>query len=248
MSCVVLDDWCRKNKLNQVDLLYENIYIFFQFILEAWMKFFICNVFVFLATCSFSIGQSDLFTFFEQGKKLTRYEFVRSLIKPGDIGAEIGVCYGKFSYGALLPVQPLKLYLIDPWEYGLRTNVETDPKTPARQKIRDEDYEKVCKLFEPYKNVEIIRLKSEDAVHMFEDNYFDYVYVDGAHTYAAVMLDLNNYFYKIKIGGVLIGDDYAGDWPEVIQAVDNFLKEHRGEYELVAPLGMSRQYALKRLK
>ncbi len=212
-----------------------------------FMKLFLCNIFIFLTICSFSNDLNDLFAIHKQGKQIGREEYVRKLIKPGDIGAEIGVCYGIFSNKVLLPAQPSKLYLIDPWEYGLRTRVENNP-TPEKQKIRDEDYENVCKLFAPYKNVEIIRLKSEDAVSMFEDNYFDYVYVDGAHTYAAVTLDLNNYFYKVKVGGYIIGDDYSRDWSEVIRAVDDFLREHQGEYELVAPLGMSRQYAIKRLK
>ena len=214
---------------------------------EFSMKLCICNFFIFLAVCGFSAEQRELFTLYEQGITFGREDYVRKLIKPGDIGAEIGVCYGIFSYNVLVPKHPSKLYLIDPWEYGLRTKVESNP-TPAKQKIRDQDYENVCKLFAPYKNVEIIRLKSEDAVYMFEDDYFDYVYVDGAHTYAAVTLDLNNYFHKVKIGGYIIGDDYTPDWSEVIQAVNDFLEEHPGEYELAAPLGMSRQYAFKRLK
>ena len=56
--------------------------------------------------------------------RFARAEFVSSLIKPGDVGAEIGVFAGVFAYHVLLPSQPSKLYLIDPWQYGLQADME----------------------------------------------------------------------------------------------------------------------------
>ena len=46
--------------------------------------------------------------------RIARAEYVSSLIKPGDIAAEIGVASGVFAYPVLLQKNPLKLYLIDP--------------------------------------------------------------------------------------------------------------------------------------
>ncbi|MEI8365855.1 MAG: class I SAM-dependent methyltransferase [Parachlamydiaceae bacterium] len=158
--------------------------------------------------------------------RVDRERFILSLIKPGDIGAEIGVSYGVFAYHVLVPAQPSKLYLIDPWEYGLQTDVETDP-TPAKQDFRDREYEGVCKAFAPYPNVEIVRMKSEDAAMLFPDNYFDYVYINGEHSYNAVMRDLTNYFPKVKVGGYILGDDYG--WTGIADAVQDFLKAHRKE-------------------
>lgn len=155
--------------------------------------------------------------------RVQRAEFVSSLIKAGDVGAEIGVCAGVFAYYVLLPSQPSKLYLIDPWQYGLQADVEKDP-TAEKQSHADSLYKKVFNLFSSYPNVEIIRLKSEDAVFMFPDEYFDYVYIDGEHSYKAVMRDLTNYFPKVKIGGYIIGDDYG--WAGIMPAVQDFLKAH----------------------
>ena len=211
------------------------------------MRLFICNVLVFLAIHSFIFSQENLPTPPDDGR-VERAEYVSSLIQPGAIGAEIGVAHGVFAYHVLLQTQPSKLYLIDPWEYGLQADVELNP-TPEKQKNADKVYEYVSKVFAPYKNVEIVRLKSEDAVFLFEDNYFDYVYIDGEHSYAAVTRDLANYFPKIKIGGYLIGDDYG--WTGIAPAVQDFLKKHPEEcLFLVDPYaGQSGgQFAIKRLK
>jgi len=158
--------------------------------------------------------------------RVQRAAYVLSLIKQGDIGAEIGVCQGVFAYYVLLKGNPSKLYLIDPWEYGLQADVELDP-TPEKQSIRDEQYRTVCGYFSPYKNIEIVRQKSEDAVNTFKNDYFDYVYIDGEHSYNAVTRDLDNYWSKIKVGGYIIGDDYG--WTGIMPAVQDFLARHPGE-------------------
>lgn len=180
--------------------------------------------------------------------RIKRAEYVLSLIKPGDVGAEIGVCFGVFAYHVLLKANPSKLYLIDPWEYGLQADMELNP-TAEKQRFRDEQYHTVCGYFSSYENVEIIRLKSEDAVSMFENNYFDYVYIDGEHSYAAVTQDLENYFPKVKVGGHLIGDDYG--WTGIMPAVQDFLKRHQGECHFLEDpyLGNTGgQFAIQRIK
>lgn len=158
--------------------------------------------------------------------RVERAEFVSSLIKPGDVGAEIGVCAGVFAYHVLLPAAPSKLYLIDPWQYGLQADIEIEITT-ENQIQRDAQYYEVSALFNPFENVEIVRAKSEDAVTLFPDHYFDYVYIDGEHSYAAVERDLNNYFPKVKIGGYIIGDDYG--WSGIKEAVQDFLTRHSDE-------------------
>jgi hypothetical protein len=46
----------------------------------------------------------------------------------------------------------------------------------------------------------------------FEDAYFDWVYVDGNHSYDYVMRDLQLCRMKVKPGGIIAGDDYT--WGE----------------------------------
>ena len=47
-------------------------------------------------------------------QRVARAELVSSLVRPGDVGAEIGVQCRVFAYHVLLRRQPSKLYLIDP--------------------------------------------------------------------------------------------------------------------------------------
>ncbi|WP_428559561.1 MAG: class I SAM-dependent methyltransferase [Solidesulfovibrio sp. DCME] len=54
---------------------------------------------------------------------------------------------------------------------------------------------------------------SFEASALFDDSSLDFVYIDGDHTLEAVEQDIKAYLPKLKVGGLLIGDDYAlGGW------------------------------------
>jgi len=74
----------------------------------------------------------------------------------------------------------------------------------------------------------IHRAESAEAADLFDDGYFDWVYIDGNHLYEYVLEDLEKYYPKIKSGGKLMGDDYGdeGWWDNGVQkAVDEFTRE-----------------------
>lgn len=55
----------------------------------------------------------------------------------------------------------------------------------------------------------------------------DCIYIDAAHEYNAVLMDLIAYWPFIKHGGMMFGDDYsASHWPGVVQAVNEFAKQN----------------------
>jgi hypothetical protein len=56
--------------------------------------------------------------------------------------------------------------------------------------------------------IKVYNRKSDDAVTLFNDNFFDFIYIDGLHTYDAVTSDIVNYLPKLKLGHVLAGHDY----------------------------------------
>lgn len=56
--------------------------------------------------------------------------------------------------------------------------------------------------------IKVYNRKSDDAVKLFNDNFFDFIYIDGLHTYDAVTSDIVNYLPKLKPGRVLAGHDY----------------------------------------
>ncbi|NIV98148.1 class I SAM-dependent methyltransferase, partial [Candidatus Saccharibacteria bacterium] len=61
----------------------------------------------------------------------------------------------------------------------------------------------------PYKdNVEFIKKTSMEAVKQFEDYSLDFVYIDAAHDFNNIMLDLIKWVPKVKIGGAVCGHDY----------------------------------------
>ena len=55
----------------------------------------------------------------------------------------------------------------------------------------------------------------------------DWVYIDGDHTHRAVLADLEAFYPKVRIGGIISGDDYAnpGWWHDgVTTAVNEFVR------------------------
>jgi predicted O-methyltransferase YrrM len=44
---------------------------------------------------------------------------------------------------------------------------------------------------------------------LFSDEYFDFIYIDGNHSYDAVKDDLTKWYPKLKKGGLIAGDDYS---------------------------------------
>jgi predicted O-methyltransferase YrrM len=76
------------------------------------------------------------------------------------------------------------------------------------------------KNMKPFKNVEHIRKKSDDAILDLKKQKYDFVYIDGLHTYDQVKKDINNYKDIVKPGGFIGGHDYSGYWLDVVKAVD----------------------------
>lgn len=65
-----------------------------------------------------------------------------------------------------------------------------------------------------------------DAVDMFPDESFDWIYIDANHTYPKIKEDLKAWYLKIKKGGYICGHDYIENYKTygVKKAVDEFIK------------------------
>ena len=143
-------------------------------------------------------------------------------------GAEIGVHEGDFSARILEEVRPTQLHLIDPWEHFPELGDAKYGERASGEEEMDRRFEMVNRRFSEQierGQVQVHRSRSDDAVDLFEDHYFDWVYIDGNHLYEHVLQDLRSYIPKVKPGGMLMGDDYGveGWWDDgVTRAVDEF--------------------------
>ncbi len=136
-------------------------------------------------------------------------------IHPHTVGAEIGVWHGHFSR-VLIQQDLAALHLIDPWYVP-------PEKRWVRVSIYEETPDKLREEFPDLDTLFIHKGYSQDVVHEFHDEYFDWVYVDGDHSYEGASSDLRLYTPKLKPGGLMICDDYSdrGPWGRgVIEAVD----------------------------
>jgi hypothetical protein len=104
------------------------------------------------------------------------------------------------------------------------------------------DFDKVYAYYknrmEPHPNVRSVRNNSDN---FFQNNKtdWDFIYIDGDHTTKQVARDAINAWKLLKSGGILAFDDYrwGQDLPPHLTphpAIDAFLDEHAGEYELLS--------------
>ncbi|MCG8379925.1 MAG: class I SAM-dependent methyltransferase [Proteobacteria bacterium] len=63
--------------------------------------------------------------------------------------------------------------------------------------------------------------KSLDMVNKFNDRSISYIMIDASHKYEDVVDDIKAWFPKMKMGGIISGDDY--DWPDVSRAARDTL-------------------------
>jgi len=136
--------------------------------------------------------------------------------------AEIGVQRGFYSKNILRIIQGSKLWCVDPWTpYPYRTVTE------ARQ---DQYYTETLSRLRPWLDEDravIVRKPSLEAVHDFEDDFFDFVYIDGDHIFDEVMRDLIEWHKKVRVGGMIALHDYCPmRRGGVIFAVDAYTRAH----------------------
>ncbi len=146
------------------------------------------------------------------------------------ICAEIGSWKGDFASKILNETSPAKLFLIDPYKYYPQYKRGWFGGASGSQENMDKVYLGVEKRFQKHieqNQLEIVREESVKAFERFKDSFFDWIYIDGNHEYEFVLNDLKKYFFKVKPGGLILGDDYGteGWWKDgVSKAVNEFVK------------------------
>ena len=115
-----------------------------------------------------------------------------------------------------LPIYPtLKIVSIDPYVNYVDWNGNN-------LNDREEFYQKTMRRLEKYgERFLMIRDYSDNIFSKFNDESIDLLFIDGLHTYDQVLKDCNNYYSKVKPGGIFSGHDYTAI-TGVNQAVNEF--------------------------
>lgn len=142
-------------------------------------------------------------------------------------GAEIGVWEGRFSEQICLANPGVQVICVDPWK---SYDDYSDPKN-VPQKIEAAKREARRRLA-PYA-CDIRRMTSTQAADSVPNGSLDFVYLDGNHSKAYVLADLEAWAPKVRIGGMIAGHDYEiakrHAHLEVREAVDEFASTHKIE-------------------
>jgi hypothetical protein len=144
--------------------------------------------------------------------------------------AEVGVWKGDFSRQIWSISNPNLLVLVDSWNFDEKVRgcaPQVIGEEPLNQIFFDQAKKDTYDKFQNIQNVHILDLNSFEASHNYEDNFFDYIYIDAEHTYEAVTKDLEVWYPKLKKNGILFGDDYY--WREE----DATLSLHRAYQEFI---------------
>jgi hypothetical protein len=156
-----------------------------------------------------------------------------SFIRPGPLTPvnflEIGVFCGHniVTFERIYGRHPdSRMYGIDPWnlvnkEYDEKFN-QTSNYSHCLTNILSTGRAEKFELRKGFSHIELNRLN---------DDFFDFIYIDGNHNSSNVLEDAILSFRKLKINGYLIFDDY--DWESVKKGVDAFATAYNDKIKWV---------------
>lgn len=125
------------------------------------------------------------------------------------VGIEIGTDQGTTTEYLLRSIPDLTLYGVDDYTENRTENIQNLTYQMYMDKVKN------------YSDRHIhIRKTSDDALNEFKDESMDFIFVDGDHRYFQVLKDCQNYYAKVKKGGIFCGHDWS--LPDVNKAVVEF--------------------------
>lgn len=153
----------------------------------------------------------------------TRKSMYAEVVRPGGIGAELGVLRGDNAVDLLGQAKPRRLFLVDVWRARYLPGWKVDRKAQARLDRRC-DYVR-GRFAKDASRVRVLRMTTEEAAYGFEPKSLNWVYIDANHRYAAVLMDMQIYLPRIKVGGLMMMHDFNKRVFDggVIKAVDHMM-------------------------
>jgi hypothetical protein len=176
------------------------------------------------------------------GRLISNRLAMLELLPKDGVVAELGVDSGDFTEKILNINNPKKLELVDIW---------------GSARYNDAKFDSVCKKFSQYikdNKVSITRKLSTEAAESFDDNYFDWIYIDTNHSYQTTKEELHAYKHKVKDAGFIAGHDYVmGNWNKpskygVMEAVAEFcVQENWKIVYLTADISENNSFVITRI-
>ena len=139
-----------------------------------------------------------------------RHDIANLLEGSLNVGIELGVAEGVFSERM---VRSGKFGCF----YGIDMYADRHDTAQYKRALR------LVGLRSPYR---LLRMRFDEAIDLFDDESLDFVYVDGyAHGGEDGGETLFRWYDKVKVGGLIAGDDYDPAWPLVCEAVDELARQ-----------------------
>jgi len=132
------------------------------------------------------------------------------------VGAEIGVCLAASTEHFMKNVPNIvKYYAIDSYPTYIDWN-GADFNEERQSLMKQYAFD----ALQPYKDkIEFVYKDSVEFAQTIGDETLDFIFIDGDHSYEGFLKDLQTYFTKIKVGGIVSGDDIT------LNAINEGLKE-----------------------
>lgn len=146
---------------------------------------------------------------------------------------EVGTYYGAnlisvFKSYAAHPES--KLYCIDPW-------LDYENYREYKGVNKENIYNTFLKNIENCTDKDRIIINrgfSNEQIPKYEDDFFDIIYIDGNHQPEYALEDAVLSFRKLKIGGIMIFDDYGIGGPDLTKrGIDGFLSGYHKRIEVI---------------
>lgn len=120
------------------------------------------------------------------------------------VGIEIGLSAGHTTKHLFENVEGLTLHGIDPYPEYVDWNGHE--LTPDKQGGTFKEFLDNTAKFQDH--ITHFRMLSDEVAPNLLDESYDFIFIDGLHTYEQVLKDCENFYPKIKDGGLFAGHDY----------------------------------------
>lgn len=165
------------------------------------------------------------------GGTFERRSDIARLIPLGGVGVELGVAKGEFSNALLENSELAYLYSIDMWAGDRGHDIA--------------QYREAIQRLDPHRTRNsVLKMRFEEALPLFPDGHFDFIYIDG---YAGTGQDdgktLEDWWPKLKPGGLFAGDDYSPRYPLVVEVVNRFSLAYNVSICLIEPQVLDNEYS-----